>query len=165
MRSRLTGATADDAGAIAALLNVVAAELTRRFGVGHWSSVATAKGVRSGMKRASVYVVRDGRRIVATLTLQTRKPWTIDRTHFSPVKQPLYLLGMAVEPARQRAGVGRACIDDARTICKAWPADALCLDAYDADAGAGEFYRKCGFTEVGRAEYRNTPLIYYEMLV
>ena len=72
---------------------------------------------------------------------------------------------MAVDPSRQGTGVGRRCIAEAVTLCRAWPADALCLDAYDADAGAGEFYRKCGFTEVGRATYRNTPLIYFEMLV
>ena len=58
---------------------------------------------------------------------------------------------MAVDPSRQGTGVGRRCIAEAVTICRAWPADSLCLDAYDADAGAGEFYRKCGFTEVGRA--------------
>ena len=165
MRSGLTIARADDAGAIAALQNAVASELTQRFGVGHWSSVATEKGVRSGMKRASIYVARDARRIVATLTLQTKKPWAIDCRYFSPVTRPLYLLGMAVDPARQRTGIGRRCLDEAVSVCKQWPADALFLDAYDADAGAGEFYRKCGFTEVGRDTYKHTPLIYYEMLV
>ena len=165
MRSGLTIARADDAGAIAAVQNAVATALTARHGIGHWSSTATEKGVRSNMKRASVYVARDGRRIIATLTLQTKKPWAIDRTCFSPVKRPLYLLGMAVEPSRQCAGIGRMCLDEAVKICKAWPADALFLDAYDADAGAGDFYRKCGFTEVGRATYRNTSLIYFELLV
>ena len=29
-------------------------------------------------------------------------------------------------------------------------------------AGAGPFYEKCGFTEMGRVTYRITPLIYYE---
>ena len=72
---------------------------------------------------------------------------------------------MAVEPGRQGAGIGRACIADAVVLCRNWPADSLCLDAYDSDAGAGDFYRKCGFTEVGRATYRHTPLIYYEMLM
>ena len=61
--------------------------------------------------------------------------------------------------------MGFRSIEEAVGLCKAWPADALCLDAYDADAGAGGFYRKCGFTEVGRATYRHTPLIYFEMLV
>ena len=72
---------------------------------------------------------------------------------------------MAVDPAHQRVGIGRRCIEEAVQLCTDWPANALCLDAYDADAGAGDFYRKCGFTEVGRATYRNTPLIYYERLV
>ena len=107
----------------------------------------------------------DEGRAVATLQLQTKKPWAIVRTYFTPVGRPLYLLGMAVEPGRQRAGIGRRCIEAAVQICRAWPADALCLDAYDADAGAGDFYRRCGFTEVGRATYRNTPLIYFERLV
>jgi hypothetical protein len=45
-----------------------------------------------------------------------------------------------------------------------WPSDAIRLGAYDADAGAGAFYEKCGFQEVGRATYRTVPLIYFEML-
>jgi hypothetical protein len=46
-----------------------------------------------------------------------------------------------------------------------WPADAVLLDAFDhAAAGVGEFYRKCGYREVGRVSYRHVPLIYFEML-
>jgi GNAT superfamily N-acetyltransferase len=165
MRGGLTIATVDDAAAVAALRNAAALALTARFGMGHWSSMSTEKGVRSSMKVASVYVARDKRRVIATLTLATKKPWAIDRRYFTPVKQPLYLLGMAVDPARQGKGIGRKCIDQAVRICSRWPADALCLDAYESEAGAGEFYRKCGFAEVGRATYRGTPLIYFEMLV
>jgi ribosomal protein S18 acetylase RimI-like enzyme len=72
---------------------------------------------------------------------------------------------MAVEPGLQRKGVGRSCIEEARRIVSRWPGDAIRLDAYDAASGAGEFYRKCGFREVGRATYRRAPLIYFEMLV
>jgi GNAT superfamily N-acetyltransferase len=165
MPSTLTPATAADAAAIAGLRNAVASDLTARFGTGHWSSTWTARSVRADMKRQSIYVVRRRGRIVGTLALTTKKPWAIDRRYFQRVKRPLYLLAMAVEPARQRTGIGRACLRAAVRICREWPAQTLCLDAYDAEAGAGDFYRKCGFSEVGRAEYRNTPLIYFEMLV
>ena len=161
----LTIATADDAPAVAALRNAVASALTALHGTGHWSSVSTEKGIRADMKRSSVYVLRDAGCAIATLLLATKKPRAIDCRYFTPVKRPLYLLGMAVDPARQGCGVGRRCIENAVEICRTWPADALCLDAYDADAGAGGFYRKCGFTEVGRATYRNSPRIYFEMLV
>jgi GNAT superfamily N-acetyltransferase len=161
----LTRATTDDAAAVAALRNLVAEELTARHGIGHWSSQSSEKGIRAAMKRSAIYLVRDEGRAIATLELATKKPWAIDRRYLTPVSRPLYLLGMAVDPGRQRTGVGRRCIAEAIAICRAWPADSLCLDAYDADAGAGEFYGKCGFTEVGRATYRNNPLIYFEMLV
>jgi ribosomal protein S18 acetylase RimI-like enzyme len=70
-----------------------------------------------------------------------------------------------VDPDLQGQGIGRRCVDEARAIAKAWPADAIFLDAYDTAAGAGEFYRTCGFREVGRVIYKGTPLIYYEWLV
>jgi GNAT superfamily N-acetyltransferase len=50
-------------------------------------------------------------------------------------------------------------------LCRKWPANALRLDAYDATAGAGGFYEKCGFSSVGRITYRNVPLIYFERMV
>jgi GNAT superfamily N-acetyltransferase len=166
MGSRLSIAlaAADDAGAVA-VRNAAASVLTRRHGLGHWSSMSSEKGIRSSMKRSSIYVAREGERVVATLELATKKPWAIDRRYFTEVTRPIYLLGMAVDPDRQGIGIGRQCIAHAIDVCKQWPADALCLDAYDADAGAGGFYSKCGFTEVGRATYRNTPLIYFERLM
>ncbi len=165
MQGGLALAVTDDAAALTALRNAVASDLTERFGIGHWSSQATERGVRSSMKRESVYVARDGHQVVGTLTLVTKKPWSIAKRFFTPVQRPLYLISMAVDPVRHGAGIGRACLAEAVRICRNWPADALCLDAYDTDAGAGDFYRKCGFIEVGRAQYRQTPLIYYELLV
>ena len=43
--------------------------------------------------------------------------------------------------------------------------DAIRLDSYDCAAGAGEFYRKCGFTEVARVVYRGVPHIDFEMVL
>jgi len=102
---------------------------------------------------------------VATLRLATKKPWAIDTSYFTACRKPLYLLSMAVKPAKQRQSVGRRCLEEAVRIARDWPADAIRLDAYDASGGAGPFYARCGFTEVGRVTYRNTPLIYYELLL
>lgn len=158
-------ATDDDAAVIADLRNAVNEHLTLRHGKGSWSGCVTDRGVRSDMKRGSVFVARDAGRVIGTLTLSTRKPWAIDKSYFGPSKKPLYLTSMAVEPALQRRGVGRRCLDEARRIATDWPADAIRLDAFDSVAGAGEFYSKCGYREVGRVMYRNTPLIYFEMLI
>jgi GNAT superfamily N-acetyltransferase len=60
--------------------------------------------------------------------------------------------------------VGRQLMEAAKEAAKSRPAQALWLDAYDHQAGAGPFYMKCGFRQVGRTSYRKMPLIYYEWL-
>lgn len=117
------------------------------------------------MREGRVYVVRRARKIIATLTLKTKKPWSIDRSFLTRVKRPIYLIEMAVAPASQRKGIGRACLAAAITIAKRWPGDSLVLDADDSPSGAGPFYTKCGFRELGRGKFRDHPLIYFELLL
>jgi len=163
MKVRLQPATADDVAELVLLQNAVAQDLTSRYGKGHWSSNVSERGMRFAMTKATVYAARYRKRLVAMLALSPRKPWAIDKTYFSESKRPLYLTSMAVAPDKQRKGIGRLCIEGARDMARKWPGDAIRLDAYDAAAGGGEFYQKCGFQEVGRATYRNNPLIYFEM--
>ena len=56
-------------------------------------------------------------------------------------------------------------LEEVKTIVRAWPGEAIRLDSYERPGCAGEFYAKCGYREMGRVTYRNTPLIYYELLV
>jgi GNAT superfamily N-acetyltransferase len=154
-----------DAIELAALHTAVADDLTQRYGRGPRSSHTTEKGVLFGMRHSRVIVARRGKRIVGTLHLPTKKPWAIDVSYFSPVKKALYLISMAVLPEMQRQGIGRSLIEEAVTQARAWLANAIRLDAFDADAGAGAFYAKCGFRGVGRVTYRKAPLIYFEMLL
>jgi GNAT superfamily N-acetyltransferase len=161
----LIPATKFDAAPLAALHTAVADHLTQSHGTGPWSAHTTEKSVLFAMRNSKVFVAKDGSEIIATLRLQTKKPWAIDKTYFTKCKTPLYLLAMAVTPTRQRQGLGTACMKKATKIAKASHADALRLDAYNAKAGAGPFYAHCGFTEMGRVTYRNAPLIYYELLL
>ncbi len=158
-------AVAADAPAIAALQNAAAGALTARFGVGHWSSLVTERSAVRALRHARVRLGRSGRRILTVLRLATKKPWAIDVAYFTQVKRPLYLTGMAVSIAHQGQGLGRRALEDARAVAAEWPADAIRLDAYDAVAGAGLFYAKCGFQERGRVVYRGNPLVYFELLL
>jgi GNAT superfamily N-acetyltransferase len=151
-----------DAAEVAALQVAVAQALTERFGKSHWSREPTEHGVRYDMRISQVWTARSDGTLVATFRLATKKPWAIDRAYFTPSTRPLYLTDMAVLPALQRQGIGTRCIDEIFRITREWPADAIRLDAYDADAGAGAFYARSGFVEVGRVIYRKVPLVYFE---
>jgi GNAT superfamily N-acetyltransferase len=165
MKLSFSIATRADAAVLAALHCAVAEDLTKRYGRGPWSWRTTEKGVLLGMRRSLVLVARSGKTIVGTLHLPTKKPWAIDVSYFTPVSKALYLISMAVLPTMQRQGIGRLLIKEAVNQARVWPAGAIRLDAFDAEAGAGAFYAKCGFREVGRVTYRKAPLIYFEMIL
>ncbi len=165
VRIKLEIANPADAIAIATLHTAAAQKLTGIHGHGPWSGETSEKWVLFVMRMATVFVVRRRNKIIAMLALGTKKPWAIDRKYFSRCQHPVYLTAMAVAPEWQHQGIGWLCVEAAKKIVKQWPADAIFLDAYDAAGGAGEFYRQCGFREVGRAAYRGTPLIYFELFV
>lgn len=168
MKLVFAAATNSDAPVLAALHCAVAEELTRQFGQGHWFSAPTERGVLSELRRpkfSRILVARSKGRIVGTLRLATKKPWAIDTAYFTAATRPLYLTGMAVHSDLQRKGVGRLLLKEAEALARAWPADAIRLDAFDAAAGAGAFYAKCGFREVARVTYKQDPLVYFELLL
>ena len=154
-----------DAPELAALRIATARDLTDKFGRGHWSGESTERGVIAGMRESKIWLARCGTSVVATFRMSTTKPWAIDRSYFAKSAHPLYLTDMAVRPDLRGAGIGRRCLVKAVKYACGWPADAIRLDAYDAEAGAGAFYEKCGFREVGRVAYRGVPLVYYERLI
>ena len=159
-------AGAGDVPELCALLNAVAIDLTQRYGDGHWSRFANENGTLRRITDSRVIIARDTHgRLAGSFELVTKKPWAIDRAFFTPVKRPLYLLNMAVDTSMQRRGIGRALLSEAERVAHAWPAHSICLDAYDASAGAGPFYARCGYREVGRKVYRGVPLVYYEWLM
>ena len=150
------------------ILNVrvsAARALTEQFGDGPWSRESTERGALNGMRNSRIVLAFVNAVAVGTYRITTQKPWAIDRTYFTSVPRPLYLTDMAVSVSQQRTGVGRALIAHAEDVTRAYPAQAIWLDAYDANAGAGGFYANCGFRECGRNVYRGTPLVYYEKAI
>lgn len=168
---RFETAAATDAPALAALHTVISDDLTARCGEGHWSRRISEKGVLLALRTTRIRVARHHGEICATYTLATKKPWAIDIRYFTPCARALYLVNMAVDPAHQRQGLGRLCIADAKAVATDFASSvkgrvgAIRLDTYDGAAGAAGFYAKAGLGEVGRVDYRRTPLVYFELLL
>lgn len=166
MSLTIAAATDADVAAIVTLRNRVADDLTGRHGRGHWSYRVTEKGVARDLQTSRVLVARGrGGAVVGTVRLATRKPWAIDPAYFTAVPRPLYLVDLAVDPDAQGMGVGSRLVAEAEARARALPAQAIRLDAYDTGAGAGAFYARRGYREMGRVTYRGTPLVYFERLL
>lgn len=164
MKPSISVATANDANALAALRTTVARDMTHRFGAGEWSAIPTETDVVQQLCASQVLVARRDGEIIGTVRLARAKSWAIDASKFTPVATALYVLGLAVSPEAREQGVGRCLMEAAKEAARVEPADALWLDAYEHIAGAGPFYRKCGFQPVGRTLYREMPLMFYEWL-
>ncbi len=164
MSMRLLPAVTEDAEVIATLRTLVGTHLAAIHGAGHWSRVVSAKDVLKRMATGQVFQVRQRERVIATLCLTTRKPRAIDPSYFSPVRRPIYLVDMAVDPAHQGQGIGRWCLGEVERHVEGRSGGAIRLDAYDGPMGASDFYRRCGYREVGRAAYREVSLVYFEFL-
>jgi ribosomal protein S18 acetylase RimI-like enzyme len=165
MGIQLQLANDDDAPGLVRLREAVNGRLASDFGHGYWCAGLSERAALSAVRHSPIYVARHRGEILATLALATRKPWAINLSYFKPGQRPFYLTNMAVHPEFQRQGLGREAIAEALRIVHAAGGDAIRLDAYAVPAGAGPFYVKCGFIEVGRAMYRTASLIYYEMLL
>jgi GNAT superfamily N-acetyltransferase len=165
MNAAISPAMISDAAALLALRTAVAEGMTRDFGAGDWSQPPTRPDVLRQLRASQVLVARRGAELVGTVRLAQALPWAIDASAFTPVTKALYVLGLAVAPPWRNRGIGRELMDAAKDLARCSGAQALWLDAYERRAGAGEFYLKCGFRQVGGTKYREEPLIYFEWLV
>jgi len=157
-------ATARDASPLAALRAAVARDMKRQHGEGGWSAIPGKATVLRQIRASRVLVARASDEIVGTVRLTSANSAAFDSSAFTPVASALYVLGLAVAPTARHRGIGRRLMDAAKAAARAWPVEALWLDAYDGAAGAGPFYRRCGFREVGRTTFDGVPLIYLEWL-
>lgn len=158
-------ATADDARAIAEVRTAAAAHLTATHGGGHWSTHASEAAVRDALHTGIILVARSAATVVGTLRLQSCCPRAIDIMRFTPVRQPLYAVDVAVHPDRQRQGIGRRLLTEAAEVARAWPGNSIRLHVYDDPAGAGGFYRACHYREVAHVTYHDVRLLYFELLL
>jgi ribosomal protein S18 acetylase RimI-like enzyme len=157
-------ASADDVKALAAMRAAVAEDMTKRFGEGDWSAVPSKMIVVKQMRASRVLVARREAKIVGTVRLAAARQGAFDSSAFTPVKDALYVLGLAVAPGSRNQGLGRALMDAAKDMARSSSTEALWLDAYDHAAGAGEFYLRCGFRKVGTVSHNPISLTYYEWL-
>ena len=111
-----TLATPSDVDAVVSLRAAVAQDLTARHGRGHWSSVGSEKSVMRDIRTSHVILAWEDFLPVGTARLANKRPWAINPAYFTPTGKALYLTDMAVVPRLQGQGIGRRCLEQAKTV-------------------------------------------------
>lgn len=152
-----------DATIVRGLRAAAAEELTHRYGEGHWSEVFALTTIRKHIAEKEIFLVDIDTSPVATFELQTKKPFWYSEDWFAEPGAPaLYLLHMAVSPARQRQGIGRNIMRGIEDMARDAVCRAVRFDAYDSVAGAGAFYQNCGYALMHTGSFNGVALEYYE---
>jgi GNAT superfamily N-acetyltransferase len=155
-----------DVKRVRAILAAAASDLTVHFGEGHWSGVRSVETLRKYLDEGALYVAETDVGAVGTLRLTERKIGFYRSDWFAnPNDDAFYLLDMAIDPNYQRSGIGRRAMALAEDLARSHGLKAIRLDAYGGLAGAGGFYRKCGYRLVHLGEMQGVALEYYEKLV
>ena len=163
---RLRQASLDDIKSVRNIVAAAADDLTARFGEGHWSGVRTIETLQKYAGSGTLYLIEADAVAVGTLRLTDRKIGFYHNAWFARPDDPAgYLLDMAVHPERQRRGLGRCAMELAEQRARQGGMRAIRLDAYHGPAGAGGFYRKCGYTLVHQGDMRGVGLEYVEKLL
>lgn len=166
MKITIRAAKHDDAETIHAIRTSAAEALTDAFGTGHWSHVATLRTLERHTVDRDLFVVENAGTAIATFELTSKKPGFYSKTWFAdPAAPAIYLFNMAVDKTSQRNGFGRKIMAEMEATAAADGKYALRLDAYDAPAGAGTFYEKCGYSLVHSGSFNRVALCYYEKIL
>lgn len=140
-------------------------KLTVKHGSGHWSLVSATTTIRKQIDTNLVYVARKDQ-IVGTYMLDKRKIGFYRKDWFAHPNDPsLYLTNMAVAPEFQLMGTGRAIMAEIERFAREQDRLAIRFDAYDSPAGAGPFYKKCGYERVHRGSVGYTTYTYFEKVL
>jgi GNAT superfamily N-acetyltransferase len=162
----LRQAKPDDVAIARGILAAAAADLTARFGEGHWSHVRGIAALRKYAMGGTLYLAEAGSEPVGVLRLTEHKISFHRRDWFARPNDPAgYLLDMSVHPNRQGQGVGRRAMELVDGLARSARLSAVRLDAYACPAGAGPFYRKCGYAQVHSAIFRGVALEYFEKVL
>lgn len=157
-------AVGDDAESIHRLL-AAAGEALSRLGFRNWLSPFPIERILSDIEHREVFVVEDGRALVATYTLgrdaippYAPEPWPISGL------EALYLNRLAVHPSRQGKGLGSWCLARIAEHCRATGHAAVRCDVLAANAGLCAFYERHGYVERGRRSRSGFEFASYELL-
>jgi len=157
--------TAEMLKQIAAIRDDSADDLTHRFGPGHWSGHSKLDRLKRELKKPrQLYLVKSGDEPVATFAIAESGPKFLRPAWFAEPEAPvMYLTALAVAPAWQGRGVGRWCMKFIRKAVADHGLKWIRFDAYNAPAGAADFYVKCGCVERRKFGFNGVGLIAFEM--
>ena len=159
----LRRARAEDAAPLHALIAAAGRHLLAQ-GFDNWTPPYPLERFAADVAAGTVYGAWDAAGPVATFTLASAPPRPYERTGLwaEPDAPARYLNRLAIDPARQRAGLGGWCLARIDDLARDAGARAVRCDVLFANAGVRAFYERHGYRLRGERAHGGRRFATYE---
>lgn len=159
----LRRARAEDAAPLHALIAAAGRHLLAQ-GFDNWTPPYPLERFVADVAAGTVYGAWDDAGPVATFTLAPAppRPYEDMRLWAEPDAPACYLNRLAIDPARQRAGLGRWCLARVDDLARDAGARAVRCDVLFANAGVRGFYERSGYALRGERVHGGRRFATYE---
>lgn len=159
----LRRARAEDAAPLHALLAAAGRQLLAQ-GFDNWTPPYPPERFAADVAAGIVYGAWDDAGAVATFTLAPAppRPYEDVRIWAEPDAPARYLNRLAIDPARQRTGLGRWCLARVDDLARDAGARAVRCDVLLANAGVRGFYERHGYALRGERAHGGRRFATYE---
>ena len=155
------------------VIDAAALELSLELGPGYWGKRASPRRTRErliesdpGLLEKGWFVATLGDRVVGVMALATRPFRAWKKQLWARPDQPaLGVFDVAVDPAVQGRGIGRALMEFAEARAAAMGLPWVRLDAFAANPGSNAFYRRIGYVARGTVRAADIELVLYEKAI
>lgn len=123
----------------------------------NWGAYPNANQMRQGLQDGTLYVVRDGKEIVAAVTLDSVFEPAYDAVNWLFGGKAGTFHRLCIAPEKQRQGLGRGLMGEMIAILRSQGCTALRCDTLVNNSAALALYQKIGMRVAGHIRYASLP--------
>jgi GNAT superfamily N-acetyltransferase len=158
--------TPDEVEPLHRILVECGVDMAERLGLTHGTPAYPLDWFRESARDREVYAVDDPVTLVGTFTVGKDPLFDYDPGRWTPDTEPaLYLNRLAVIPARQGTGLGRACMDEVERIARDQRCGAVRFDCVAAHEDGLAFYDTLGYERRGPWREWGIELVLFEKVL
>ncbi|MDK0799565.1 GNAT family N-acetyltransferase [Clostridium perfringens] len=161
MKIKFIKASIEDSIYIKKIIDKCGKKMFLEEGLKHWMNPISINFIENNIKNKSVYLVLLDDEIVGTFTI-SRNDFNIFNDNSDKY---LYLSKFAIEPSKNRMGIGKKCIEFCEALAIKKNLLGIRLDVYEKSYNAINFYKSNDFKELFFKNTTNFRVVCMEKLI
>ena len=141
-------------------------EMYDRFNLTHWHPFMDLETFKKVMKDKDLYGVYQNQTAIATFNISTQsRDYYHEELWSNPGEKALYLGQLAINPALQKKGIGKWCMQQVERMAFKMGCKAIRFDALDSHPWLKAFYKNLDYSPCGIVTPNKWDLACFEKII